>query len=181
MIALPEGTQGKALALAIAVLAVCVFYFAILSPLFAFYAANAQTLQDRQDVFRRYQNAAQDLPRLRAGAKQVQDQSGNGAVLLPGESDAVAAAGLQASLKDMIEQAGAKLTTAQTLPPESQSGFRKVGMRVAFSGDLSLLTTVLLDMETAHPVLSVNSLDIHGGEDEGALAITMDVYALRAE
>jgi len=184
---LPDGLQGKVLAVAIAVLTIVAVNFVVVQPLFAFYDANAQHLQDRLDIARRYRNAADDLPRLKADAQKWSEQTRNGGLLLAGGSDAVAAASLQSTLKGMVEQGGAKLTSAQTLPAEVQNNFRRVGVRVAFSGDLALLTTVLLGIETAHPVLTVSNLELHSGSDSsdgdgaGALAIAMDVYGFRAQ
>jgi len=184
---LPAGAASKLVALAIGGLAIVVFNFAIVQPLYAFYDAGAQRLQDRLDIVARYRSAANDLPRLQADAKQWSDQTRNGSLLFSGSSDAIAAATLQSTLKDMVEQGGAKLTSAQTLPPETENNFRRVGVRVAFSGDLTLLTAVLAGIETARPVLTVVNLELHGesdssnGDSGGALTIAMDVYGFRSQ
>jgi Tfp pilus assembly protein PilO len=183
---LPEGKAGKATALAILALLIAAFYFAILSPVLAFYESNAQTLEQRRELARRYESAANDLPRLRALAKQRGAKEQSGDLLLTGASDAVAAAALQSSLKDMVEGEGAKITSAAMIPPEDEGPFRRVGVRIAFSGDLQLLTSVLLEIEAAHPVLSVGNLDLRvtgdsKGDDENPdLAIALDVSGYRA-
>jgi hypothetical protein len=182
----PGGNAGKAAALAILALVVAAIYFAILSPVLAFYDSNAETLEQRRELARRDQNAANDLPRLRALAKQ-RGSSAQNVNLLTGASDAIAAAALQSSLKDMVEEEGAKITSAAMLPPESEGTFRRVGVRIAFSGDLQLLTTVLLGIEAAHPVLSVGNLELHvaadsESEDENpSLAIALDVFGYRVK
>jgi hypothetical protein len=157
--------------------------FIIIGPLFAFYEGNGQRLQDSLDVVQRYQTAADALPQLKVEAKEW-EQAKNGNLLLTGASDAIAAASLQSTLKDMIEQGGAKLTTAQTLAAEAKNNFRRVGVRVVFSADLALLTAVLLGIETARPVLTVTNLEVHTASDAAdgeALAIAMDVYGFRSQ
>src|SRR5262245_29936119 len=163
------------------------FNAAIVGPLTAFYQESGQRLEDRLEVVKRYRSAANDLPRLRAEAKQWQEGEHDSTLLLPGASDALAAASLQSTLKRIVEEGSAKLETAQTLAPEAQDNFRRVGVRVAFSADLPLLTAVLLAIETARPVLTVGNLELHtdgesaNGEIGGALAIAMDVYGFRSQ
>jgi hypothetical protein len=185
--ALPEGNRGKAAALGILALVIAAIYLAILSPVLAFYESNAQRLEQRRELVRRDRNAVNDLPRLRALAKERAKGAGGDDLLLTGASDAIAAAALQSNLKDMVEENGAKISSAATLPPETEGALQRVGVRVAFSGDLQLLTTVLLGIEAARPVLSVGNLELHvaGDSEEGdenpGLAIALDVFGYRAK
>jgi hypothetical protein len=181
---LPEGKAGKGAALALLLLVVATFYFAILSPVLAFYDGNAERLEQRRETVRRYQNAANDLPRLREEAKQRRAQSNRPELLLTGASDAIAAAALQSNLKDIIEGEGAKITSASVLTPDVEDNYRRVGVRIAFSGDLELLTTVLLGIEAAHPALIAGNLDVrvtgNADEETPTLAVAMDVFGYRA-
>ena len=188
MNSLRDSTSGKALAVIIGVLLLGAIYFAVIAPLLSYYEATAQRLEERQELTRRYQNAAHDLPHLRAAAAQGQDQPPDSDLLLTGSTDAVAAAALQSVLKVLVELEGAKLNSAEMLPPESGDNvLRRVGVRIAFTGNLTLLATVLEGVETTRPVLSVGNLDIHTaanldeeGEDH-ALAIVMDVYGFHSQ
>lgn len=182
MSGLPEGTRGKLFAVSIAGLLLCVLYVAIVVPLAGLYDSSAQTLQDRREMLGRYERAAQDLPRLRAEAEQRRQRSAGG-FLLAGSSDAVAAAELQSTLKDLVEADGATLESAQTLPAETIGNFRRVGVRLSFSGSLELLTSVLLGAETSNPVLSVGGLELQAPDDENGqdLTIAMDVYGFRSQ
>ena len=178
---LPEGTRGKALAVSIGVLMLGAVFAVFVMPLLELYEANAQTLEDRRAVLSRYERSAAALPRLRE-SKQGASPS-DGTLLLAGATDALAAADLQSTLKDLVETGGATLESAQTLPPEALANYRRVGVRVSFSGGLELLTTVLLGVETAKPVLSVGSLEINSSDEETGedLAIAMDVYGYRLQ
>jgi len=193
---LPEGVAGQALALAIVALGAAVFYFAIISPVLAFYGEREDFLDQRLAMAGRYESLAQQLPALRTADKKWRDQEG-GELLLEGSSDAIASAALQAAMKSLVEEAGAKLSSSEVLQPATDGSFRRVGIRVVFSGDLKLVTAVLRGVETSRPILSVGdfSLRMGGGgaanaadsDDEsastgdgGALSVTLDVYGFRA-
>jgi hypothetical protein len=180
MSALPEGTRGRVLAVSIAVLMLCVVFAVVVMPLLNVYAASAQALDDRRALLGRYERAAADLPKLRASSQGTRP---DGVLLLTGATDALAAADLQSTLKDLVEGGGATLDSAQTLPPETLGNFRRVGVRVSFSGGLELLTTVLLGVEAAKPVLSVGSLEVNSSDEETGedLAIAMDVHGYRLQ
>jgi general secretion pathway protein M len=180
VISLPDGTTGKVLAGLIGAVALILVHAVIVSPVLAFYSNSAARLQDRRDVARRFATAARDLPALRTEVQQWREQSGGDGLLLSGSSDAVAAANLQSKLKDLVEEGGSKLTSAQTLAVDTQGNFRRVGMRISFASDLTLLTSVLLGVETARPVLSVGNLDLRGSDNE-ALTVVMDVYGFRSQ
>ena len=185
MSTLPEGKAGKGAALALLLLVVASFYFAVLSPVLAFYDDTAQRLEQRRETVRRYQNAANDLPRLREEAKQRRSRNERSDLLFTGASDAIAAAALQSTLKDIIEGEGAKIASASMLTPQVEDNYRRVGVRIAFSGDLELLTTVLLGIEAAHPALVAGNLDVRATGDSDAenpaLAVALDVFGYRAK
>ena len=192
---LPEGLTGQALALAVAPLGAGLFYLLIVSPVLGLYQERADLLDSRVATAQRYEALTRELPALKAADKQWRDRNG-GELLLDGSSDALAAAALQSAVKGLVEDAGARLTSAEVLSPTADGAFRRVGLRVAFSGDLKLVTAVLRAVETSRPVLSVGDFSLHTGgaagkagdsEDDdssapegGALAVTLDVYGYRA-
>ncbi len=187
MTSLPEGMTGKALALGLCVLMLAMIYLIVVEPLFGFYQSGAQRLQERLDLVERLRRSAHDLPRLRAAADQWRARSGADNLLLDGASDAIAAATLQSTVKDLVVQGGATLTSAEILPLDSEDNFQRIGIRVAFSGGLELLTSVLHGIETATPKLFVDNLDIRsaGGSDDDdaspALTISLEVHGFRAK
>jgi general secretion pathway protein M len=192
---LPQGSTGQALALAVALLGVMLVYLAVVSPVLGFYNDRADLLERRVAVAERYEALARELPALRSADKQWRDRSG-GELLLDGSSDAIASAALQADIKGLVEEAGAKLSSSEVLTPSPEGNFRRVGVRVVFSGDLKLVTQILRGVETSRPVLSIGDFSLHTGggpgksgdsDDEdtaagngGTLAVTLDVYGYRA-
>lgn len=189
MTGLPEGNRGRVLAVTILIVAMATIHFAVLSPVLAYYDSNAQTLEQRRELLRRYRSAVAELPHLRAEQKRHGSTLDNTQLLLAGTSDPIAMAALQANLKDIVEGNGAEIASASTLPPDAAGLLRRVGVRIAFSGDLESLTTVLLEIQAARPMLSVGNMDLRvdtaakdsgdGGENPD-LAVTLDVFGFRA-
>ena len=183
---LPTGIRGKALALGLCVLVVAAIYLAVITPLIALYDTNAEHLQDRQELAQRLQRSAKALPALQDEAAATQDQASDADLLLDGDSDSVAAAALQSTVKDLVESAGARLISSEVLPSDKRETLQRVGIHVSFSGNLTLLTTVLQGIQLAHPVILVDNVDIQGadGADQGSggqkqLAIALDVYGFK--
>ena len=191
---LPEGVAGQVLALLIAALGAAVFYLLIVSPVLDFYGEREELLDQRLATAGRYEALARQLPALRAADKKWRDQEG-GELLLEGSSDTLASASLQTTVKGLVEEAGAKLSSSEVLQPASDGGFRRVGIRVVFSGNLKLVTAVLKGVETSRPILSVGDFSLRTGgaagsgdsDDESAsagsgdaLSVTLDVYGFRA-
>jgi len=186
VIRLPDGKPGKVLAAAICAVTVLAAYTVVIGPLTSLYDRGEQTREERLEALRRLEAAAAELPRLRAAAKQWDEKTNHGDPLLEGASDPVAGALLQSTLKEMIEDGGATLSTAELLPAETADKFRRIGLRVSFSGDLNLITAVLSGIESARPVIFVDNLDIRtsresDGDSAGeSYTIALDVHGFRA-
>lgn len=191
---LPEGMAGQLLALLIAALGAGILYLLIISPVLGFYGERDALLSQRLATAQRYQALARQLPGLREADKKWRDQEG-GDFLLEGSSDALAFASLQTAMKGLVEKAGASLSSSEVIQPATEGQFRRVGIRVVFSGDLKLVTAVLKGVETSRPILSVGDFSLHTGggagvadsDEEGAaadtggtLSVTLDVYGFRA-
>lgn len=182
---LPDGLLGKVLALAIVAFLLLAVRVAVVGPLLAAYDGGQQRLQERLDLVARLKRSAGDLPRLRAAVAAWRDENHGDDLLLAGSSDTVAAAALQTALKALVEQGGAKLSSAEVLPPDTVDRFRKVGIRVSFSGDLSLVSSVLGGIESSHPVIFLDNLDIRnagkasGDDADQSLTVAIDVFGLR--
>jgi hypothetical protein len=183
---LPTGLRGKILAVALCFLAVVAVYVVIVLPTIAFYRGNAERLQDRELMVQRLQRSVRALPELQNEADAAQDAVSDEDILLDGESDTVAAATLQSTVKDLVEGAGARLISSEILSSEKRDTLQRVGVHVSFNGNLSLLTTVLQGIRMAHPVIIVDNVDIHGadgidqnGGGQKQLAIALDVYGFR--
>jgi hypothetical protein len=180
--------SNKALTLVAGVLLLGAIYFVVVSPLSSYYEKTAQRVVEREELVHRYQDAVRDLPRLRAAEALAKDQPPGRDLLLIGSTDSVAAAALQSALKVLVELEGAKLNSAEMLPPEAgENVVRRVGVRVAFTGNLRLLATVLEGVEATRPFLSVGNLnvrtagDLDDKDEDRALGVVMDVFGFHSQ
>lgn len=184
MNSLPEGVIGKVLALGIAGVLLILVYFVAVAPLLGLYADREQALDERTAQAAMLDRSVHDLPRLRALAAEVQKQAPASDLLLPASIDAVAAATLQSTVKDIVEQNGTSLTSTEILPPRAQDQFRRVGIHVSFATNQRLLTAVLKGIETAHPLMFVDNLDIRGAgqanQADPNLTVAFDVSGFPA-
>jgi hypothetical protein len=181
---LPEGTLGKGLALAICLGLAAIVYMATVAPMIALYIDNRQSLQERLDVMQRLGNSTRDLPRLRAAAQGQGVATGN--PLFEATSDTVTAASIQSTVKSIIEASDGKLTSSEMLASDQPDDrYRRIRIRVAFEGTLTLLASVLRGIETSSPALVVDNVDVRAAatdddDSEPKLAIAFDVCGFRS-
>jgi hypothetical protein len=189
MTALPEGIAGKALALLLLLSGIAALWFAGLKPLADLYAANQQRLAEQDQLIEHLRLTAAELPRLRLAAARDGDPA-SGKLLIEAPSDAVAAAELQSALKALVAKNGAAITSAETLAAEVPGPFHHIGVRLAMTGDLALLTGVLKGVDEMRPAVVVDDLSVHtalpstatgAGTAERRLAITIEIHGFRAE
>lgn len=199
---LPDGIQGKLLA----VLLLCglgvVVNAALVQPLLGLHDRRAQALLERHDLAARFERAAAELPRLRATVAALGAGDGQDSLTLPGPTETIAAAGLQATLRDLVARHGGSVESAEALPalpqgrPEGQaqgqpqgSGLQRIGVRIQTGGDIFLLASILESIEAVSPPLVVDSLQVRSelaagsdwapGASEPSLRISLDVFGFR--
>jgi general secretion pathway protein M len=157
---LPDGVRGRILALGLLAVLLALLWTAVISPLFDWYAARAETIAERRGILAHATGLAETLPALRQAAGRV----GAGppkTALLDGKSDAIAAAGLQGMVQDMAATAGISLASAETLPGEPCGSYRRIGVRIAFVADWPVFVVLLQAIETNRIRLLVDDLQLH--------------------
>jgi hypothetical protein len=183
---LPEGLAGKSLALGLCLIVIAVIHLAIIAPFVSFYENRAERLQDRLETARRLQRSTEAFAKQRPETDESKEQEAGDALLLPGTNDTVAAALLQSTLKEVVEDAGARLSSAEILPSEARDSFQRVAIHVSLTGDQVSLAAVLRGIELAHPAIFADNIDIHGAgsaDDAAAnpkLAVELDLYGFRS-
>jgi hypothetical protein len=158
---LPEGRRGQLLALVLLMAALGVLWIAAASPLLDWYAVRGDQLSDRRLVLAHMTQIVDALPALRREAGKQASSAPPATALLTGNTDAVASAGLQGVVQDMVGTAGATLASAEALPGEQQGGFRRIGLRVAVHGDWPQLVAILRSVEESPLRLLVDDLELH--------------------
>ena len=120
------GRRGQALAAGLVVLTLALGWFGIVDPVRSFFEDRSLLLEQRQALLHRMREVAATLPDLRSAAA-AQPGRGNASetMMLPGATDAVAAADLQERLQKMAAAAGANLDrgrNASSLTPVRATG-----------------------------------------------------------
>jgi general secretion pathway protein M len=158
------GRRGQALAAGIGVLALAVAWFGIIDPVQSWFADRQELLEQRQATLHRMQTIVAMLPALRAAstAKPGQGEA-PGTIMLPGASDAVAAADLQERIQKMAATAGASLTAVETLPATPAGKWHKVSLRISLNAPWPVLMELLRSIEQSSTRILIDDVHFHSG------------------
>jgi general secretion pathway protein M len=159
-IALPEGRQGRILALVLAGVTLAVLWLGVAAPLIGWHAQLAEDLGRKQALLRRMTELAASLPELQRAEAAAAARGPTPAAVLEGATDAVAGATLQGLVQDMAARAGANLTSTETLPAEPRGGWRRIGLRVAVTAPWPALLRLLQSVEEATPRMLLDGLQM---------------------
>ena len=114
------------------------------------------------------------LGRLTAAAAQetaastkgrLPDGASKGPIFLEGESDAIRIASLQSKLSEAAQGIGARLSSTQAVPPRDVRDVRLAGVQTQFNTTLEKLQKFIFDLETARPLLFIETLHVSRGPD----------------
>ncbi len=177
------GYTGPLLALTLLGGVLLAGWLTLASPLLAWHAERAAVVADRTVLAQRLERLAATLPALRL-AVQTADVSGNASSLLPGVTDAIAGAALQGLVQEMALQAGATLTSTETLPVSTVGLYRRIGLRLSLNVSWPVLIPLLQAMAQARPRMIVDDLELQSSQmvidlDQQLMTASFTVYAFR--
>jgi general secretion pathway protein M len=150
------------LALAILCLVLSGVYFLVVAPVLDLYGQREATLADRRMLAPRLSAAAAELPALRARLTELQASATTRNIALDGASDAIAGANLQSRIEELASSAGVAIGSTEGLAAENRGGYRRIGLRLAITGDYDAIVKLLGAIETAAPPLILSNLQFHG-------------------
>lgn len=181
-------TRNRRLALALLALAMALGGVVLGYPIALLLGGAAEEIDDLAFRAQRMRRVAASAPAWRQRAEAIRQQVSEAEQFLDGNTPALAAASLQASLKDMIGTAGGTVASSQATPPKEEQGFTRVGVRTVLTGSMETLRDLLHVVESARPFLLVGSLNItpqRGGvvqsrsgtaNKRGLLTVDIEVY-----
>jgi len=146
---LPSGGRGQVLALAILAMAVLSVWVLIVSPARDWYDDRAESIERRHAMARRMAALAETLPALRRDAELSGGAKDGGPdrlappPLLPGASDALAAASLQQRIEELAGAAGVRISTQEILPARQDGDMRAIAVRLGVTAPFSSLVALL--------------------------------------
>jgi hypothetical protein len=106
-------------------------------------------------------------------------------IVIDGASDAIAAANLQSRLEELAKSVGVTIGSTEGIGAENRGGYRRIGLRLAISGDYDGIIKLLAAIEAAAPPLILSNLQFHGvlrptGQAQGSrLDAGLEVYGFR--
>ncbi len=183
--ALPTGRPGQLLALGLLALAGAAVYLLLVAPLFDWYAERSAAFEDRQALAVRLARVVGEVPALRSEVARLRAAGSAGALTLDGESDAVAAAGLQERLEQLAAASGAMIGSVAILQADMRGAYRRIGVRVTVLASYPTLVGLLQALNAATPPLIVDNLQIHGGilpigsQTMPKLTVSFELYGFR--
>jgi hypothetical protein len=156
------GRRGQGLAVAIGILVLALVWFSVIDPVRSWFEDRALQLEQRQGLLHRMQDLATTLPGLRAASAAKPDRGeGSGSMMLPGTTDAVAAADLQERIQKMATSAGASLVAVETLPATPVGKWHKVSLRISLNAPWPVLMDLLRSVEQSPTRILVDDVHFH--------------------
>jgi general secretion pathway protein M len=180
--ALPDGPRGRILAAGLTVALLGALWFGITMPLIGWYQARAEELAQRRAVLVHMQALVEMLPDLGRQSGGVRPAPN---ALLPGPTDALAAAAMQSAVQAMAAASGADLASMETLPAEARGGYRRIGLRVSLSAPWPVLIDLLRSAGQQQPRMLVDDVQFRASPlqvDEAAspVSASFTLLAFRA-
>jgi general secretion pathway protein M len=162
---LPTGRRGQVVALGTALVAVMALWLIVISPLISFYADRSEQLQKQQAVVQRMERLVAARQSLMEQAATLGDAAPTKGNLLDGSSIPVATAALQGLVRDIANMSGATLSSVESLPGETGTGYRRVGVKLALSASWPVLMHFLESLQESDTPMAIDELQIHSGTE----------------
>jgi general secretion pathway protein M len=178
---LPDGLVGRLLALGLTFVVLLLMWLAVANPLIRWYTGRAESLEQLRRVAHRMAEISAKLPDLEHRARVEASKGMAADALLGGSTDAISGAKLQEKLQSMADEAGATLSSAETLTPVHVAAYRRIGLHVSLSASYTGFIRVLQSIEQAKPRMLIDDLQVHGPRflvRAGNLPVTADFTVL---
>jgi hypothetical protein len=156
----------RAAALGILLLLLAALGFGIVVPLVTgLQGEDAETAHSLR-MLSGYQRIAAQRPALeqRLAAREQEEAALPG--LWPGATSALAAAGLQAEVKQLVESAGGQIHSAQDVAAIPEGGYERIGLRVDLSVPMGALPGLLQQIDSHTPYLFLDRIELHAPEGQ---------------
>lgn len=185
MLNLPEGRTGQALAAGGTLLLVAAIWLGVLAPAWSWYAGQADDLAASRLELAHMQSLQASLPALRRAVAESAVPSAGTAILLDGDTDAIAGANLQSALNDLATQTGTALDSAESAGAVQIGGLRRVDVSVSLTATWPTLVAYLAAIDAARPRMTVDDLSVSSNSlpdlrQDVALQANFTVSAFRA-
>jgi Type II secretion system (T2SS), protein M subtype b len=166
MKSLPATKLRQVAALALLLMTIVVPVAVAIVPLAGYVGGLRADIADRRERWSRLEAYAASKDKVEELARQ-NDSPARQAAFLPGDTDAMRAANLQALLTKTAETHGVRLLSSRMLAAADRDGLRFIGVQAELDLSIEQLKDLIAAFETMRPHLFVQSLhiaphDMHG-------------------
>lgn len=174
------GLPGRLLALGLTLLLVMALWTVAVQPVIDWYADRAANLDQRVRLARHMAEMTASVPVAANRGAEAKPPA-----TLPGSSDAVAGADLQQRVQDMAAQAGAIVTSTETLPPAAAGAYRRIGLHLSVNATWPVLVALLEAVGQASPRMLIDDFQVRGPRlvvqpAEPPLEVSFTLFGFRA-
>jgi general secretion pathway protein M len=162
-------------------------YLVIVAPVLDAYGDRERALADKRMLAQRLATGAAALPDLRAQLAELKVSESTREIMLEGNSDAIAAANLQSRLEKLASSTSVTLGSSEAVPAENRGIYRRIGLRLAVSGQYAAIVNLLGAVDNAAPPLVLSNLQVHAtmmrptrDASNGRLDAVFEVYGFRS-
>lgn len=159
---LPSGPRGQALALGVTLVAAAILWLGIIAPLLEVFDDRAETLRRQTAMADRMAALIQTLPALQQQAAAAVASGRQTDAMLPGASDALAAAALQQKLDELATASDVRMGSQEILPAQASDGFRAIAVRVTTNAPWRSLVALFLALAQSETPMVADELALRG-------------------
>lgn len=150
----------RLLALAIAAAIPLLAWMAVVQPVWSRYQAYQNEQLNQTALLAKFQARAASLTLLQAQRAELEQRDTDSRGLLRADTDALAAAHLQAAITKLMVRGGGSVASMQVLPPSQEGEFQKVRINANVRAPMLKFFDVLYGIEAAAPFIFIDSLNI---------------------
>jgi hypothetical protein len=179
--------RGEQLAaVAIGLFGLAAAWLGVINPVQSWFVARQDLLEQRREQLVRMRDLAESFPMIQA-ASAIQRIHGleKSSAMLPGESDAVAAAFLQQQVQTIAANAGASLRAVETLPSTTVAGrWHRITLRISLDAPWAVLITLVRSVEQLPTRILLDDVNLRNAvaanpSPEKPVQASMTLYGLR--
>jgi general secretion pathway protein M len=172
--------KSRALAVALLVGVLALLTITLGYPFARIFSAGTEEIEDLQFRIVRLRRVAQSTDYWNRQVASIRERVASEDQFLEGGTAPLAAAALQARIKELVEIAGGALTSTQAIAPREEDGFTRIGVRVNLTGSIFTLREMLHEVEASRPYLLVSALNVSADRSRqaqaGQLRMDAEIY-----
>lgn len=149
---------SRFVALILLIILLLSLYLLLINPLFASYRDNQEKINVLQHELNNYQLVSSYKSDLEEQEQRLSGLQATQGYYLRNNTQALAAAELQAYVKKVIEDAGGRLLSTQPISNAASGSFHRIQVRVRMQGDIETLQQSFHALESGVPILILDDV-----------------------